>query len=272
MTYSPFGVGVYKRSFEIYRTMEIKQIQFDTMIHYFTDKFASLGCVDELETLFHDALSIYKSNEVETPEMLVKAYQYGTFSKIQEFIEFRRRLDTSLQHAISKTELMRLDYVHASFQTKYAAQFFQEQDVSGLSVEDDYIKARSDNRDFKVFINYNAQDTLTAEQRCKPTKNSTNTTWVHIMSFILNILSIVCETKPSGRDLTGLATQFKALLAQSDTKDQVTAQEFSLAHYVSELVHALIHIKDTKVATEHLKAATSVLQDQCKYTSCFHPV
>lgn len=33
--------------------------------HYFTDRVASLGCVNELETLLHDSLSIYKSNEVE---------------------------------------------------------------------------------------------------------------------------------------------------------------------------------------------------------------
>lgn len=33
--------------------------------HYFTDRVASLGCVNELEILLHDSLSIYKSNEVE---------------------------------------------------------------------------------------------------------------------------------------------------------------------------------------------------------------
>lgn len=33
--------------------------------HYFTDRFASLGCVNQLESLLHDGLSIYKSNEVE---------------------------------------------------------------------------------------------------------------------------------------------------------------------------------------------------------------
>lgn len=194
--------------------------------------------------------------------MLVKAYQYGTFSKIQEFIEFRRRLDTSLQHAISRAELMRLDYVHSSFQTKYAVQFFQEQDVSELAYDDKFIAARSDNRDFKVFINYNAEDSPNAESRCKPT-TSTNSTWVQVTSYILTILSITCETKSSGRDLTTIASEFKQLLGRDDTKKQITEQEFALALYISELVHALISIKDPKIATEGLKRATTILQDQC---------
>ncbi|KAG1155736.1 hypothetical protein G6F37_008270 [Rhizopus arrhizus] len=69
-------LGVYKRPLEIYRTMEIKQIQFDTMT------FAPLGCIDEIESILFDSLQIYRSNEVETPEMLVRAYQYGTYSKV----------------------------------------------------------------------------------------------------------------------------------------------------------------------------------------------
>jgi N-terminal acetyltransferase B complex non-catalytic subunit len=201
--------------------------------------------------------------------MLVKAYQYGTFSKIQEFIEFRRRLDTSLQHAITRTELMRLDYIHSSFQTKYAVQFFQEQDVSDLAYDDTFIAARSDNRDFKVFINCNAEDSLNAEQRCKPATNNTNAIWVQVISYILNILSIVCETKDSGRDLTAVAINLKQLLQRDEVKTQITEQEFSLACYVSELTDALLLIKaDSKnngKATEHLEEATAILQDQCKY-------
>lgn len=33
--------------------------------HYFTDRFAPLGCVDEVESILFDSLQIYRSNEVE---------------------------------------------------------------------------------------------------------------------------------------------------------------------------------------------------------------
>lgn len=198
--------------------------------------------------------------------MLVKAYQYGTFSKIQEFIEFRRRLDTSLQHAISRTELMRLDYIHASFQTKYAMQFFHEQDVSPICYDDAFIAARSDNRDFKVFINYNAEDSLSSENRSKAAASS-NAAWVQIISYILNILSIVCETKESGRDVNTVAADFKLLLERESVKEQVTGPEFALARYVSELANAFVLIKATRSndAIEVLNRAITILQDECKY-------
>lgn len=199
--------------------------------------------------------------------MLVKAYQYGTFSKIQEFIEFRRRLDTSLQHAISRSELTRLDFIHSSFQTKFAVQFFQEQDVSELGFNDEFIAARSDNRDFKVFFDCNAKDTLSAEKRCKPTTDSTTAKWVQIISYILTILSIACETKASGRDLTSIALQFKQLLELEETKTQVTNQEYALALYVSELTNALVAIKASNNATEFMKNASSIWQEQCNVTA-----
>ncbi|KAL9537039.1 hypothetical protein MBANPS3_012138 [Mucor bainieri] len=255
-------MGAFKRPFEIYRTMEIKQIQFDTML------FASLGCVDQLESLLHDGLSIYKSNEVETPEMLVKAYQYGTFSKIQEFIEFRRRLDTSLQHAISRAEIMRLDYLHSSFQTKYAVQFFQEQDVSEIAYNDTFIAARSDNRDFNVFLNCNAHNKPTAEERCKP-HASTNAVWVQVVSYILNILSIASETKESGRDLAVVANDFRALLERDNIKEQITEPEYWLARYVADLSHALVLMKASKDAVSSLKSAADILDNQVSKVDAF---
>ncbi|KAI8880386.1 TPR-like protein, partial [Backusella circina FSU 941] len=254
-------LGVYLRPFEIYRTMEIKQIQFDTMVHYFSDRFTSLGCSSDLKSVFHEALSIYKSNGVETPEMLVKAYQYGTYSKIQEFIEFRRRLDTSLQQTITKIELMRLESIHSSFQAKYAVQFFQERDMMDIKYDDTYIEACSDNRDFKVLLNSNGTDKPRTEEISKATQ-STNAGWAQIFSYILNILSIVCETKQT-RDLDAIASQFKQVLEKQ--KDSVTQDEYNLALYVSHLTNALIAIKaspkDPKEATAILNDANAVLKD-----------
>ncbi|KAI8976468.1 N-acetyltransferase B complex non catalytic subunit-domain-containing protein [Pilobolus umbonatus] len=254
-------LGVSKRPFEIFSTMEIKQIQLDTMIHYFTDRFISLCSSSELENMLHSSLSIYKSNEVETPEMLVKAYQYGTYSKIQEFIEFRRRLDSSLQHDITKVELMRLSSMRSSFMVKYAIQFFQERSMSELHYDEPSVSSRSDNRDFKVMINCNPEDQPSFESTCKPTK-STNSKWVQLLSYILNILSIICETKEV-RNLSSVSTQFEQCLNESDMRSQVTGSEYFMGCYLSKLTQALLSIKEKKqeVAIEKLKDAIKLLQE-----------
>jgi N-terminal acetyltransferase B complex non-catalytic subunit len=58
-------LGVSSRALAIYKTMDIKQIQFDTMLHYFTDRLISLGCANELESHLYESMMIYKSNDVE---------------------------------------------------------------------------------------------------------------------------------------------------------------------------------------------------------------
>lgn len=57
--------------------MDIKQVQFDTMIHYYTDRLISLGCSNDLESYFFESLSIYRSNEVEVCIYITIYYYYA---------------------------------------------------------------------------------------------------------------------------------------------------------------------------------------------------
>ncbi|KAI9492083.1 N-acetyltransferase B complex non catalytic subunit-domain-containing protein [Zychaea mexicana] len=260
-------LGVCNRPVQIFRTMDIKQVQFDTMIHYFTDRFISLACLDEVEQLLLESLMIYKSNQVETPEMVVKAYQYGTFSKIQEFIEFRSRLDSSLQQAITNVELTRIESSASSFQVKYAVQYFQDLDVSKIKCDDAFVQEQSDNRDFKVFLNCNSEEQPKGEELFKLTK-STNRVWLQTFSYILNILSAACSTKEN-KDLGGIVKQFNEFLQRKEVPSEVTPQEFAVAKYIREISSALVSIKDpatrknnAQQAAEHLKNAGAILEKE----------
>lgn len=79
-------VGAYESAHRIFSTLDVKHIQFDTLTHYLTDRSIALGQFDQLADTISMACSIYKSNEIETPEMIVKAYQYATFSKVRMLI------------------------------------------------------------------------------------------------------------------------------------------------------------------------------------------
>ncbi|ORY95533.1 N-acetyltransferase B complex non catalytic subunit-domain-containing protein [Syncephalastrum racemosum] len=256
-------LGVHARPIQIFHTMDIKQIQFDTMIHYFTDRYISLGSTDALEDLLSESLMIYKSNQVETPEMIVKAYQYGTFSKIQEFIEFRKRLEKSLQQAITNVELARIEAVRSSFQTKYGVQFFQELDVSKLKYDDAFIAEQSDNRDFKVLMNCNPEDSPKAIDLARPAQ-STGKAWLQTFSYILNLLHAACSTK-EGVDVTSLSEEFAAFLTRSEVTQHITAQELHLAKLIAQLANALALAKNNKEANaskaaENLAAAVELVE------------
>jgi len=53
----------------------------------------SLGQFDQLADTLSMACSIYKANEIETPEMIVKAYQYTTFSKVIFIADIKYRME-----------------------------------------------------------------------------------------------------------------------------------------------------------------------------------
>ena len=157
--------------------------------------------------------------------------------------------------------MLRLEFIHSSFQTKYAIQYFQEQDVSKLVLDE---KQLSDNRDRKVFINFNATNQPTAEATSKPAP-STDSIWAQVMSFILTILHIMCETKDSGRDLATYLENFKTLLEKEDTKSHLTTCEFWLSQYFIALTNALVLSKQNQDVTGKLEEATAILRDECKF-------
>ncbi|KAI0241797.1 mitochondrial distribution and morphology [Massospora cicadina] len=106
-------LGAYQRPCAIYASLDVKHVQLDTLSHLVVDAGAALGHFTQTLLACHNALTIYSRNRAETPEMIVKAFQHNTFSKIREFIEFQGRLEGSLQRRITGLELLRCELAAA---------------------------------------------------------------------------------------------------------------------------------------------------------------
>jgi hypothetical protein len=128
----------FERILDHVSTLEIKNIQLDTLSYLYSDYADEMGRMtlmnnkdkdkDVAETTSTTAvagkgkdkekekdiknedtavldtlsrvLTIYRSNEKETPEMICQAFKYCTVSKVKQFIEFRDDLRKSLHRAI----------------------------------------------------------------------------------------------------------------------------------------------------------------------------
>ncbi|ORX47178.1 hypothetical protein DM01DRAFT_1339199 [Hesseltinella vesiculosa] len=257
-------LGAPTRAWALYKTMDIKQIQFDTMLHYFTDRWVPVAQHIDLDLYLQQGLSIYKSNDIETPDMQVQAYKLGTFSKIQEFIEFRQRLEKSLQHAVSKIDMIRIEALGSSFQAKYAVQFFHDLDLGLLKLQDDYAPVtRFDNRDFKVMTNSHASDQRTAQECIKPAP-STNATWVHVFSLMLNVIHTA--TKSDDAQFKALVQALQSYVSDNALDDKMTPEEVAMIKHVLAVAQALMLIKDkdNEKAQTHLTLAMQLLDAQSK--------
>ncbi|KAJ3114932.1 N-alpha-acetyltransferase 25, NatB auxiliary subunit [Physocladia obscura] len=137
-------------------SLDVKQILLDTLTYIYADDFERIAPIDVAGQLVKKALAIYNSNEKETPEMLIQAYKFGTYSKIPEFQNFKQRLSNSIQQAISirqvaLTEILALSSPE-SF--KHLEVYVVGLDVSKLVVTDVIIDKMSDNRDRTMNVSW----------------------------------------------------------------------------------------------------------------------
>jgi N-terminal acetyltransferase B complex non-catalytic subunit len=91
-------IGVSKRAFELSESLDIKQMQFDALGYLCVDDMHLFGNYQKCLEFIEASRYIYERNEIETPDMLAKAFEFKTFSKIPEFFEFKDKLANSIQN------------------------------------------------------------------------------------------------------------------------------------------------------------------------------
>ena len=104
-----FEIGCSQKAINVALSLDIKQMQFDTLSYLYTSGIEYFGCQPGVKVALSNAQSIYYYNQIETPEMTVQAFKFATMSKIPEFVEFRKRLEYSVQRAISARQTLQVE-------------------------------------------------------------------------------------------------------------------------------------------------------------------
>ncbi|KAI9208961.1 N-acetyltransferase B complex non catalytic subunit-domain-containing protein [Polychytrium aggregatum] len=179
-------VGAIERCMEVATNLNVKQIQNDTISYFFTDDIETLGTYSQAMPALLRGATIYTSNERETPEMIVKAYQFGTFSKIPEFLKFQDRLANSLQRRIFKLQTLRVELIRRSLDCEELASVLEE--VTGELPTTEEIARLSDNRDKTLMSNWsNLQGSISSHLADEPVPRPRES-WIKLYSAVLWIL------------------------------------------------------------------------------------
>ncbi|KAG9287759.1 hypothetical protein G9A89_017354 [Geosiphon pyriformis] len=249
-------IGVHLRALEIYKSMDIKHIQLDTLSHFIVTRSSSLGFYKEAVQLCYDTLPIYRSNDLETPEMIVHAYKYGTYTKVNEFIEFKKALRNSLQRLLSNRESIRLEIIAACLSTKRIAEYFDEIDISNLLFDQKFCETRQDNRDFKVMANYNPVDKASIEELIRSSPKL-DTYWLKVFTLVPLILKKIYDnqTPDEVKDLANILDQ---IITQPETLS-LTEEEKKLGQFVSKLGFIYVAIKESLAEKEGTSLSVSTV-------------
>ncbi|KAI8836964.1 N-acetyltransferase B complex non catalytic subunit-domain-containing protein [Chytriomyces cf. hyalinus JEL632] len=139
-------------------SLDVKQVLLDTLTYIYGEDFEYFAPIDVAEQVAKKPLQIYTSNEKETPEMLIQAFKFSTYSKIPEFHRFQKRLSDSIQQAISKRQIANTNIILLSkgSKAKDLATYLQDLKSEDFNISDARIDALQDNRDLTVGISWKA--------------------------------------------------------------------------------------------------------------------
>ncbi|KAG0036056.1 N-alpha-acetyltransferase 25, NatB auxiliary subunit [Podila clonocystis] len=229
-------LGAFSCAATIYNTMGIKHVQHDTMSHFITDRAVSFGQFNDALNQLYGAHEIYHSNEAETPEMILQAYKYSTFSKMQEFIEFQSRLENSLQKMIADRELIRLELLKEDSVSRAIA-YLKELELGNLKYDDKFCESRIDNRDTSVMLNWNAKDTPSVEMLTRPAAQL-GRVWMTLFTLVPCLLKHMAHLSPVDAEYERLVDTLESL-AQDETKTaELTGEEVKMAKIILQVAKA----------------------------------
>ncbi|OXU18145.1 hypothetical protein TSAR_006441 [Trichomalopsis sarcophagae] len=92
-----------------YSMLDCKHIQLDSLGHLYAPLLAPLGYLSQASYCLDHAAKFFIANYKDSADHLTYAYKFGSFLKIQEFVELRERLENSIHFAMTTVDKMLLE-------------------------------------------------------------------------------------------------------------------------------------------------------------------
>ncbi|GAB6030038.1 N-alpha-acetyltransferase 25, NatB auxiliary subunit [Chamberlinius hualienensis] len=146
-------IGAIGPIYSLYENMDIKHIQQDVLGYLIVPQLVAFGHFSQACIVYGNMLKFYTANHKDTVDHLITSYKFGSFTKIQEFVDFRERLNNSLQYACVTVERMIQDLIFeiTSHQTTEQIIMYMEIDPEkDKTVFEDLV----DNRDLNIMASW----------------------------------------------------------------------------------------------------------------------
>ncbi|XP_052801736.1 N-alpha-acetyltransferase 25, NatB auxiliary subunit-like [Mya arenaria] len=181
------SMGAFGPCPALYDGMEIKHIMNDTLGYIVSSHVGRLGHFMAACAMYGTMLRFFTVNHKETAEYLIASYKYGSFTKINEFVRFRDRLQNSLQYASATAERMLLDMIldtNSHVSTEQMVNYM-EIDPAKDKTDPDQVQ---DNRDLTVILCWDPPSTYSINQ-AKQQSLKEELAWLKVRNLTLRILA-----------------------------------------------------------------------------------
>ncbi|XP_055695660.1 phagocyte signaling-impaired protein isoform X1 [Lutzomyia longipalpis] len=170
------GMGAMK----IYETLDIKHIQLDSMGFIHCALLPTVGLPSIAKPLYDATLKFFTTSLKDSVEYLAMSYKFGSFSKLQEFMDFREKLANSLHYSLISVEAILMEIAESSFVGYCGTMAHNMSSFRSMRIhpEEDKIKwdHLTDNRDLAVVVRWDPTNVTTADGDIKCSDASVSST------------------------------------------------------------------------------------------------
>ena len=96
------ALGAHK----IYYSLDIKHVQLDSLGYLHCGHLPITGIISSAKPIYDQTLKFFTASYKDSLEYLAMSYKFGSFSKLQEFMDFRERLSNSLHYSMISVEAL----------------------------------------------------------------------------------------------------------------------------------------------------------------------
>lgn len=136
-----------------YDSLEVKHIQLDSMGYLHCAHLPSIGMFSLAKLRYETTLKFFTSSYKDSVEYLAMSYKFGSFSKLQEFMDFRDRLSNSLHYSLTSVEALLLEIVCFCWTPSQNMTAYKNMNISPAEDRISWDEI-CDNRDMTVIVDW----------------------------------------------------------------------------------------------------------------------
>ncbi|XP_065087251.1 phagocyte signaling-impaired protein [Ochlerotatus camptorhynchus] len=146
-------LGLVEAGHRAYESLDVKHIQLDSLGYLHCSHLCNGGFPVLAKQIFDQTLNFFINDHQNSVEFLKTSYNFGSFSKLIEFLDFRDRLSNSLHFTLISVEALLLEMVCFSGTLTQNLSAYR---LMRVKPHEDRIKwdELSDNRDLTIFVHW----------------------------------------------------------------------------------------------------------------------
>ncbi|KAB0791042.1 hypothetical protein PPYR_02842 [Photinus pyralis] len=141
------GIGAH----QVYETLDLKHLQMDSLGYSHCARLPTTGLLTLTATLLDSTLKFFSSNYKDSSDHLTFCYKYGSFIKLNDFMDFREKLNNSFHYTMVAVDRIILNIVQCtSIDSLYNANILPKDN----NIEWEKLR---DNHDLSVYISWDPE-------------------------------------------------------------------------------------------------------------------